>query len=145
MKKAILIAFLLAFSAGSALAQQGGQGPNGGNGNPGNSYGGNHGNHGNPVDRLVERLGLDETQAAAIALIFEENRALREEERAQARAAAAENRAAVHAQIMQVLDPDEQALFEAHLQQREALRQALEDLNAERGMGRGRGMGDCSG
>ena len=146
MKKVLLIAFLLTFATGTAIAQQGGPGQKGGgNGNPGSAYSGNYGNPGNPVDRLVERLGLDEGQAAAIALIFEENQALREEERAQARAAAEENRAAVHAQIMEVLTPDQQALFEEQRQQRDALRQALEDLNAERRMGRGRGTGDCSG
>ncbi len=146
MRKVLLIALLLTFAAGTAMAQQGGPGQKGGgNGNHGNFHSGNYGNPGNPVDRLTERLGLDEAQAAAIALIFEENQALREEERAQARAAAEENRAAVHAQIMEVLSPEQQALFEEQRQQREALRQALEDLNAERGMGRGRGTGDCSG
>lgn len=144
MKKVLLIAFLLTLATGTAMAQGPGQN-GGGNGNPGNSFNGQNGNPGNPVDRLVDRLGLDEVQAAAIAIIFEENQALREEQRAQARAAAAENRAAVHAQIMEVLTPEQQALFEEQRQQRDALRQALEDLNAERRMGRGRGMGDCSG
>ena len=46
---------------------------------------------------------------------------------------------------MEVLTTEQQILFEGQRQEREALRQALEDLNAERGMGRGRGMGDCSG
>jgi len=146
MKKLVLIAFLLTFAAGTAMAQQGGPGQNGGgNGNPGNAFSGNYGNSGNPLDRLIDRLGLDDVQAEAIALIFEENQALREEQRAMARAAAEQNRAAVHEQIMEVLTPDQQVLFEQERQQREALRQALEDLNLERRMGHGRGTGDCSG
>ena len=144
MKKVLLIAFLLILATGTAMAQGPGQN-GGGNGNPGNSFNGQYGNPGNPVERLVDRLGLDENQAATIAMIFEENRALREQERAEARAAAKENRAAVHNQIMEVLTTEQQILFEGQRQEREALRQALEDLNAERGMGRGRGLGDCSG
>ena len=144
MKKVLLIAFLLTLATGTAMAQGPGQN-GGGNGNPGNSFNGQYGNPGNPVERLVDRLGLDENQAATIAMIFEENQALREQERAEARAAAKENRAAVHNQIMEVLTTEQQILFEGQRQEREALRQALEDLNAERGMGRGRGMGDCSG
>lgn len=101
------------------------------------------GNYGNPVDRLTETLGLDEAQAAAIALIFEENQALREEERERVRLMAEENRAITHAQILEVLTPEQQALFEEHQQQRDALRQALQDLRGERGFGEGRGTGDC--
>jgi hypothetical protein len=125
------------------MAQQGGPGPSGGNGGHGT---GQYGNPGNPADRLAERLGLDEAQAAAIALIFEEHQSIRDQERENARLIAEENRALLHAQIMEQLTPEQQALYEEHLQQREALRQALEDLNAERRMGgHGRGTGDCSG
>ena len=54
-----------------------------------------------------------------------------------------ENREATHAQIMALLSPEQQALMEAQIQQREQLRQTLEDMGADRGYGRGRGTGDC--
>jgi Spy/CpxP family protein refolding chaperone len=148
MKKLLLVAFLLTFAAGTAIAQQGGPGSQGGGkGQPGNSQ--NGGNPGNPVERLTELLGLDEAQVAAIELIFEDNQALREEERAKARAAAEENRAITHGLILAELTDDQKALYEEHQQQREALKQALEELRNERGFGggggRGTGTGDCNG
>jgi Spy/CpxP family protein refolding chaperone len=144
MKKVLLIALILTFAAGSAIAQQGNPGSGGGGmGKSSNSQAG--GSIGNPVERLTELLGLDETQAAAIALIFEDSQLVREEERERARAAAEEQRANTHAQILEVLTPEQQAIFEEHQQQREALRQALEDLRADRGYGGRRGTGDCNG
>jgi hypothetical protein len=147
MKKLLLVAFLLTFAAGTAIAQQGGPGSQGGSqGQPGNAQ--NGGNPGNPVERLTELLGLDEFQVAAIELIFEDNQALREEERAKARAAAEENRAITHGLILDELTDDQKALYVEHQQQREALKQALEELRNERGFGgggRGTGTGDCNG
>jgi hypothetical protein len=148
MKKLLLVAFLLTFAAGTAIAQQGGPGSQGGGkGQPGNSQ--NGGNPGNPVDRLTELLGLDEAQVAAIELIFEDNQALREEERERARAVGEKNRADTHALILGELSEDQQAIFEEHRQQREALKQALEELRNEHGFGggggRGTGTGDCNG
>jgi hypothetical protein len=147
MKKLLLVAFLLTFAAGTAIAQQGGPGSQGGGqGQPGNSQ--NGGNPGNPVERLTELLGLDEVQIATIELIFEDNQALREEERERARAAGEKNRADTHALILEVLTPTQIEIFEEHQQQREALKQALEELRNERGFGgggRGTGTGDCNG
>jgi len=143
MKKTLLIALILTLSAGMAIAQQkGGPGfSQGGAGNPGQgSF--QAGNRGNPVDRLTERLGLDETQAAEIALIFEENQLLRDEERDRNRAISDEIRVNTHARIMEVLGPEQQALFEAQLRDRDQLRQALEEIRADRGFG-GRGPRDC--
>lgn len=153
MKKLLLVALLLTFAAGTAIAQQGGgqgggQGnQGGGQGNQGNSQ--NGGSNGSPVERLTELLGLAEAQIAAIELIFEDNQALREEERERARAAAEKNRADTHALIMAELTDDQKAIFEEHRQQREALKQALEELRNDRGFGggggRGTGTGDCNG
>ena len=140
MKKVLLIALILTFAAGSAIAQQGV--PGGGTGQQGPSQA--SGNFGNPVDRMTELLGLDEAQAESIALIFEDNHALREAEQERARAFAKDLRTSTHAQIMEVLTPDQQVIFDEHQQQREALRQAMKDLMPERGFGGRRGTGDCS-
>jgi len=146
MKKVLLIALLLALASGTAIAQgksgPGGQGQ-GGNGNPGNALGGNAGN---PVDRLTDQLGLDEAQAIAISAIFEDNQLLREEERERARATNCEIRVSTHEQILVLLTPEQAALFEEHQQQRNALRQALEEMRQAHGgggFGGGRGMQDC--
>jgi Spy/CpxP family protein refolding chaperone len=142
MKKALLIAFLLTLTTGMAIAQQqGGPGsPPGGQGNRGHF---NAVNQGNPVDRLTERLGLDEAQAAAIALIFEETQLLRDEERERSCAVSDEIRANTHAQIMAVLTSEQQALFEEQRHRREELMQALEDAGAEHGFGGGHAMRGC--
>ena len=145
MKKLLLIALILTFATGSAIAQQqGGPGSQGGGQGQGNS-GGYNGNFGNPVDRMTENLGLDEAQAAALALIFEENQLLREEQREQARLQAEEMRTTTHAAILELLTPEQAALFEAQAREREAFRQQLEDLRANGGFGgrRGQGTGDC--
>lgn len=125
-----------------AVAQlQGGPGsPKGGRDHQGNAYASNFGN---PVERLTENLGLDEAQAVEIALIFEEAQLLRDEERERVRAIADENRANIHAQIMEVLSPEQQVLFEEQRQKREELRQALEEVRAERGFGGGWGTRGC--
>ena len=69
---------------------------------------------------------------------------LHDEERERSRLAADEIRANVHAQLRLVLTPEQQALFDEQLQQRDQLRQQLEDMRAERGFGGGgRGTGDC--
>ena len=145
MKKTLLIALVLMLTSGMAVAQQNG-GPDGfqdGKGNMSNDRG-NRGNRGNPVDRMTEHLGLDETQAAKIALIFEETELLREEEREKCRATSAELRENTHLQILEVLYPDQQALFEEQLLQREQMKQAMEEARADRGFGGGRGNGDCN-
>jgi len=147
MKKTLLIALLL--TSGIAMAQQNG-GP--GQGGPGLGQGG----YDNPanfqsrnsvsqVERLTERLGLDEAQAAEIAVILEDAALVRNEERERSRAIAMENRENTHAQIMAVLNPEQQALLEEQIQQRDQLRQTLEDMGAEHGFGRGYGKGDCDG
>lgn len=142
MKKTLLIALLLTLASSMAIAQQQG-GPASHPGGQGKAGYFHAGNPGNPVERLTETLGLDETQAAQITLIFEEAQQLRDEERARSRAISDENRANTHAQIMEILGPEQQALFEDHLQRREELRQALDEMRAEHGFGVGRGTGDC--
>ena len=137
MKKTLLIALILMLSAGMAVAQH-----QGGKGNRGDSQAGNRGN---PVERLTENLGLDETQAAEIALIFEESQLLREEERERSRAVADEIRATTHAQVLEVLTPDQQALFEEQRLEHEQMRQAIKEFRADGGFGGGRGTGDCNG
>ena len=144
MKKALLIALVLTLSAGLAVAQQhGGPGSNqGGKGQAGNSQARERSH---PVDRLTENLGLDEAQAAEITLIFEEAQLVRAEEREKSCVIMEENRANTHAQILEVLTPEQAALFQEQHQKREDLRQALEDVRADRGFGGGRGKGDCNG
>jgi hypothetical protein len=147
MKKTLLIALVLLLTSGMAIAQQKG-GP--GQGGPGSGQDGTE-NPGNfqsrnsvsKVERLTERLGLDEAQAAEIALILEDAALVRNEEQVRSRAIAMENREATHAQIMAVLSTDQQALMEEQIQQHEQLRQTLEDMGADRGFGRGHGTGDC--
>lgn len=152
MKKLLLIAFLLTFAVGTAIAQQGGNG--GGNGAGGGGKGKpNHGqqgggSYGDPIDRMTELLGLDEGQVAALELIFEDSQAVREEARENMREAADLHRTEVQTQILGVLTEDQAALWEEHRQQREALRQALDELGYGRGnggTGGGRGTGDCNG
>ena len=142
MKKTLLIALLLTFTSAMAIAQQqGGPGVSPGmHGSPGNFHAGNPVN---AAERLTLNLGLDETQAAEIANIFEEARLLHDEERERSRLAADENRANLHAQILALLTAEQQVMFEEQLQKREQLRQDFEDMRAERGFGGGRGMGDC--
>jgi Spy/CpxP family protein refolding chaperone len=118
MKRIILIALVLTFAAaGTASAQmQAGFGPPEG---------------ANPGARLVEELGLDEYQAAEIAAIFEEARAVHNEERAKSLETHAAIKAETHAAVMALLSEEQQARFEE-----------LQQLRAERwsdGPGRGQG------
>ena len=142
MKNTLLTALVLLLTSGMAMAQQnGGQGQGqSGPDNPANFQSRNSVSH---VERLTERLGLDEVQAAEIAAILEEAELVRNEERERSRAIAMENREVTHAQIMAILSPEQQALMEEQIQQREQLRQALKDMDTDRGYGRGRGTGDC--
>jgi len=144
MKKTLLIALVLLLTSGMAIAQQnGGQGQGqGGFDNPGNFQSRNTLTQ---VERLTERLGLDEAQAAEIAAILEDAAFLRSQERERSRAFAMENRENTHAQIMAILNPDQQALMGDQIRQREQLRQTLEDMGAERGFGHGHGPSDCDG
>jgi Spy/CpxP family protein refolding chaperone len=132
MKELLLTALLLTFAAGTAIAQQPGDSGShgGGKGKPGSAH--TRGHFGNPVERLTDLLTLDETQAAAIELIFEDSRLLREQEHERSRALAEENRAITHAQIMDVLTTEQQALFEEHWQEREA-RKAERGFEGRRG------------
>ena len=143
MKKTLLIALVLLLTSGMAIAQQNG-GPDGSQGGKGNMANSHRGNPGSPVDRMTARLGLDETQAAEIALIFEENQLLREEERENCQATSEALRENTHEQIMELLSDEQRTLFVAQLQEREQMRQAMEDVRADRGFGGGRGTGDCN-
>ena len=134
MKKLLLIALLLTFATGIAVAQQNG-GPGSQGGGQGNGQFGNSGNSGNPVDRLTERLGLTVEQAAAIAIIFEENQLLREQERALACEIDNEARANTHAKILGLLTDEQQILFAQQRQERQAMKEAFEEYRAERGFG----------
>jgi Spy/CpxP family protein refolding chaperone len=134
MKKLLLIALLLTFATGIAVAQQNG-GPGSQGGGQGNAQSGNSGNSGSSVDRLTERLGLNEEQAIAIASIFEDNQLLREQERALACELADEARTNTHAQILEVLTLEQRDLFEQQHQERQAMKEAFEEYRAERGFG----------
>ena len=127
MKKIVLIAMVFALATGSAFAQGAGNGNGGGQGGPGMSQGA-----GDPVARLTELLGLDGAQAAAIAAIFEEAQLLREEERARAYAVAEEHREYMQSAILAELTDDQIAIYEAHLAERAAFRQAFDEMMAER-------------
>ena len=145
MKKTLLIALLLTFAAGTAMAQQqfGPESGPGGKNKQGNFQAGNGGNPGSPVERLTERLGLGEIQAAEVALIFDEAQQLRNEERERCRVILDEIREATHARVLEVLSPEQQALFEEQRQKREEFRRALEDARGDHGFGGGRGSRDC--
>ena len=153
MKKLLLIALILTFAAGTAIAQQGGNGGGGngnGNGKPANGQQG--GGYGDPIDRMTELLDLTPEQVFLLEGIFGESQAVREEARNAMRAAAEAHRAEVHTQILGVLDDDQEDLWEAHQLEREALRQTLEEMGYGRGAGGngnrgggGRGTGDCNG
>ena len=147
MKKILLIALLLIVATGTAVAQgqPGGKG-SGGNGAPANAAGGSFGNPGNPVDRLTEQLGLDDAQIAAITAIFEDSQLQRDVERERAHAAACEDRAITHELVLAELTADQVILYEELQQQREALRQAMEEVRQSHGgggYGGGRGMMGC--
>ena len=151
MKKTLLIALVLLLTSGMAIAQQnGGQGP--GQGGPNSAQDGSD-NPGNfrdrnsvsKVERLTERLGLDDEQVAAITVILEDAEMVRNEERERSRTIAMENREITHAAIMSVLTSEQQALMEEQMQEREQMRQTLKDMGMDRGYGRGRGTRDCDG
>lgn len=144
MKKTLLIALLLAFAAGTALAQNNnGFGPgDGGKGGNGEYAGGNQ-----RIERMTEHLGLDEAQQAQIMVIVEASQALHDEEQERFCEVAREIRDNANAEILLVLT-SEQAAVHAELQQERAeFRRALEDARGEGGYGRGgrggRGPGEC--
>ena len=142
MKKSLLIALLLTFAMGTASAQQ--------KGGPGANSGGQGNSCTTQFDRMTDHLGLDEAQAAEIADILEEARLLRDEERTKIQLVMEEQRAITHELILEVLTPDQQALFEEQHQRREELKQALKDMGMSRcgaggGFGGGPGTGECSG
>lgn len=149
MKKLLLIALLLTLSTGIALAQGpkgSGQGSGGGSGGQGNAMGGGHGNFGNPLDRMTEQLGLDEAQVAAIAAIFDQTQALRDEEREKSRLIACDIRANTQAQVLEILTAEQVAIHDELQLQREEFRRAYEDMQKSRGrsgFGNGPGRPDC--
>ena len=131
MKKTLLIALLITFAMGTAVARQHhGSGP---------AAGGN----GAPVERLAEQLDLDLDQVAAITAIFEDSRLLRDEERERSHEILCEIRTNTHVQILEVLTPEQQVQFEKLQKKRREIRQAFEDAHAEHGFGSGRKMRDC--
>ena len=144
MKKTLLIALLLTLSTGMAMAQQqwGSESAPGGKNRQGNYQAGNPGS---PADRLTDRLGLDEAQAAEVALIFEEALQLRNEERERSHVVFDEIREATHARVLEQLTPEQQTMFEAQRRDREQLRQALEDVRGYDGYGARQGRRSCDG
>ena len=148
MKKLILIALLLTMAAGTAMAQGmggNGNGAAGGKGNPAMTGGG----PGDPVARLTEVLGLSDTQAEAVAAIFEAAQLLREEEQERARQFAEEMRTTIHDEISLLLSAEQLELYEEHQAKRAEFRAMLDEMRQARGGngggGRGTGTGDCSG
>ena len=144
MKKTLLIALLLTFAAGTAMAQQQ-FGPESGSGGKNRQGQFQAGKTGSPVERLTERLGLDEAQAAKVALIFEESLQLRNEERERSHVILDEIREATHAQVMEQLTPEQQTMFEEQRRDREYLRQALEDVRGFDGYGAHQSRRSCDG
>jgi Spy/CpxP family protein refolding chaperone len=144
MKKALLISLLLAFAAGTAIAQNNngfGQGDrgNGRNGSNGEYAGGNQ-----RVERMTEQLGLDEAQQAQITAIFENSQALHAEEQERFRQMSEEFRDNANAEILLLLTPEQAAMHTELQQQRAEFRRALEDARGEGGYGRGgHGTGEC--
>ena len=133
MKNVLLIALVLTLSMGTAMAKQ-----KGGFEPP--ARGG-----GDPIERLADQLGLDVDQVATITVIFEVTQALRDEEREAFEAILCEIRDDSHAQILAVLTPEQQVLFDEMQQKREELRMAIEEAHNERGFGGGRGTMNCDG
>jgi len=139
MKKALLIALLLAFAAGTAIAQNSngfGKGASGNGGNGGNAGGNNR------VERMTEQLGLDEGQAAQIMAIVEASQALHDEEQENFCEVAREIHDNANAEILLLLTPEQAAMHEELQKQRAQFRRALEDARGDRGFG-GRGTRDC--
>ena len=137
MKKALLIALLLAFVAGTAIAQNNHgfrKGP-----------GGNGDNH--RVERMTEKLGLDEAQQAQITAIFETSQTLHAAEQENFREKSREIRDSANTEIQAVLTAEQAAVHAALQQQRADFRHAHEDTSGEGGRGRGgrggRGTGEC--
>ena len=144
MKKSLLIALLLVFASGTAIAQnnnvfgQGNDG-NGRNGGNGEYAGGNQ-----HVERMTEQLGLDETQQAQITAIFEISQALHAEEQERFRQMSREIRDNANAEIVLLLTPEQAAMHEELQQKRAEFKRALEDARGEGGYGRGgHGTRDC--
>ena len=143
MKKALLISLLLAFAAGTAMAQNNngfgqGTGEKSGNGGNGAYAGGNQ-----RVERMTEQLGLDETQQGQITAIFENAQALHDEERERSRQFNREIRDDVNADILMILTPEQAAMHTELQQQRAEFRRALEDVRGNRGFGGSRNAPDC--
>jgi len=131
MKKLLLVALVLSLAAGSAIARQKG-GPDA----PPKD-------RSNPIERLTDQLGLDADQVVEITAIFEETKVLRDEQRAEFQAIICELRADSHTQIIAVLTPDQQALFDELQQKRDEARAAFKETHPEHNFGGRKGMMDC--
>ena len=134
MKKTLLIALILTLTMGTAIAKQ----------RPGGFEPPARGG-GDPVERLTEKLGLDADQVADVTAIFEATQALHDEEREAFQAIICEIRADSHTQIIAVLTPEQQVLFEDLQQRREELKRAMEEARSEHGFGGGHRMMNCDG
>jgi hypothetical protein len=126
-----LIALFLMFAVGTASAQQ----QQSGIGQQG---------EGAPFMHLFDELGLDEYQAAEIQAIFDEARAMHNEERAIAFANREAIRAETHEAVMAFLNDEQQARFEELTQLRnERWGGGDRQHNGQRGKRPDRPGGDC--
>lgn len=128
MKKTMLIAFLLTTLVSAASAQQ-----QGGFGPPQDA-----GDRGVPRDRLAEQLGLNEGQALQVQAIFEEARALHQEEQTKNHEAFCAIRMDTHERLMAVLTDEQQATFMEMKARRDEHRALHMEERGEFGQGGGR-------
>lgn len=131
MKKLLLIALVLSLGMGTAIARHKGgpdRPPKGGS---------------EPVERLTEQLGLDADQVVEITAIFENTKAMRDEEQEVFKAALCLLRTESHTQILAVLTPDQQALFDEIQLKREETRDAYMATHPEHKAGGRHGKMDC--
>jgi Spy/CpxP family protein refolding chaperone len=131
MKKLLLFALVLSLAMGTAIARQKGgpdSPPKGG---------------GDPIERLTDQLGLDVDQVEAITAIFEATNVLRDEQREVFQEVFCELRTEFHTQIYAELTPEQQALFDELLQEREDARAAYMETHPEHRDGGRHEMMDC--
>jgi hypothetical protein len=131
MKKLTLIALVLSLAMGTAIAKQ--------KGGPDRPPRGSS----DPVERLTDQLGLDVDQVAEITVIFEETKALRDEQREVFHEIICEIRTDTHTQILAVLTPEQQSLFDELRQKREEARAAFMETHPEHKLGGRHGTMDC--
>ena len=136
-KHIYLIALVLAFAVGTASAQQ--------QPLPEPGFGSQGQGQAAPHQRLIDELGLNEYQAGEIAAIFEQARAMHDEERAICYSNNEAIRTGTRAAVAAMLTEEQQARFEELNQLREE-RWAGEERgnNGQKGQRTDRPDGDCT-